>query len=39
MVKVCHRYGNKFVLNEKPELGIDLDMDRVRAELHHDWMV
>jgi len=25
------------MLNDKPGLGIDLDMDRVKAELHPDW--
>ena len=29
--------GNKLMLSDKPGLGIDLDMDRVKAELHPDW--
>jgi len=31
--------GNKLVLNGKPGLGIDLDMDAVRADLHPNWVV
>jgi galactonate dehydratase len=31
--------GNKLILNGKPGLGIDLDMDAVRADLHPDWVV
>jgi galactonate dehydratase len=31
--------GNKLILSDKPGLGIDLDMDVVRAELHPDWVV
>jgi galactonate dehydratase len=31
--------GNKLVLNGKPGLGTDLDMDAVRADLHPDWVV
>jgi galactonate dehydratase len=31
--------GNKLILNGKPGLGIDLDMDAVRGGLHPDWVV
>ena len=29
--------GNKLILNGKPGLGHDLDMDAVKADLHPDW--
>ncbi len=30
--------GNKLILNGKPGLGIDLDMDAVKGALHPDWV-
>lgn len=31
--------GNKLVLSDKPGLGIDLDMDKVKAAVHREWVV
>jgi len=31
--------GNKLILNDKPGLGINLDMEAVRGALHPDWVV
>ena len=31
--------GNKLLLNDRPGLGFDLDMDAVKADLHPDWVV
>jgi L-alanine-DL-glutamate epimerase-like enolase superfamily enzyme len=30
--------GNRLVLNDRPGLGIDLDMDRVKKAVHPQWV-
>ena len=39
MVEPFNWQGNKLILNGKPGLGTDLDMDAVHADLHPDWVV